>query len=220
MLLTAYDLKNYQVNGPSWLDSERYDVVAKVPPGATKEQVRVMWQNLLRDRFGLALHHESKEFQVEDLVVGKDGHKLKESPADPDAELLVGPPKRDKNGSLDRPGAIATIFPGPPAQVHTVARAQPISWLTTNLSNALGRPVVDKTGLTGKYDFTLDYKFALPGALPGQAPAPTPAADSASDPGPDITGAIQQQLGLRLTGSRAKLDLLVIDKVAQVPTKN
>ena len=79
MLLTAYDLKNYQVNGPAWLDTERYNVVAKVPPGATKEQVRVMWQNLIHERFGLELHHESKEFQVEDLVVGKDGSKLKET---------------------------------------------------------------------------------------------------------------------------------------------
>lgn len=113
MLLTAYDLKNYQVNGPSWLDTERYDVAAKVPAGATKEQVRVMWQNLLRDRFGLALHHESKEFQVEDLVVGKDGSKLKESPEDPDAALLVGPPKRDKDGGLDRPGAVLKFFPAP-----------------------------------------------------------------------------------------------------------
>ncbi len=221
ILLTAYDLKNYQVSGPSWLDTERYDVIAKVPPGATKEQVRVMWQNLLAERFGLALHHESKEFQVDDLMVGKDGHKLKEAPEDPDTALLVGPPKRDKNGGLDRPGAVLSIFPGPDSHVHADVKAQPISWLTNNLGSVLGRPVIDKTGLTGKYDFTLDYKILLPpGAFPGQAPAPAGTRDNASDPGPDLAAAVQQQLGLRLVGGKAKIDVVVIDKVEKVPAAN
>jgi len=77
VLMTAYDVKNYQINGPAWLDSERYDIAVKIAPGATKEQVGVMWQNLLAERFGLKVHHESKEFQVSELVVGKDGAKLK-----------------------------------------------------------------------------------------------------------------------------------------------
>jgi uncharacterized protein (TIGR03435 family) len=221
MLLTAYDLKIYQVSGPGWLDTERYDVVAKVPPGATKEQVRVMWQNLLAERFGLVLHHEPKEFQVDDLVVGKDGHKLKESPEDPDAAQLVGPPKRTKDGGLDRPGAVLSIFPGADSHVHADVKAQPLTWLTNNLGNVLGRPVIDKTGLTGKYDFTLDYKIVLPpGAFPGQAPAPAATGDNATDTWPDLVTAVQQKLGLRVVGDKAKIDVVVIDKVEKVPAAN
>ena len=218
ILLTAYDAKNYQINGPSWLDTERYNVIAKVPAGSTKEQVRVMWQNLLRERFSLVLHHESKEFQVEDLVVGKDGSKLKETTWDADAPLPEGPPKRDKDGQLASPGAVLTIFPGPDSHVHAVVKAQPISWLTANLGNVVGRPVIDKTGLTGKYDFNLDYKMVLPpGVLPGTIPA---TGDRASDPGPDLAAVVQEQLGLRLVAGKAQIDILVIDKVEKVPTDN
>jgi uncharacterized protein (TIGR03435 family) len=218
ILLTAYDAKNYQINGPSWLDTERYHIIAKVPAGSTKEQVRVMWQNLLRERFSLVLHHESKEFQVEDLVMGKDGSKLKETTWDADAPLPEGPPKRDKDGQLASPGAVLTIFPGPDSHVHAVVKAQPISWLTANLGNVVGRPVIDKTGLTGKYDFNLDYKMVLP---PGFLPAPLPAAgDRASDPGPDLAAVVQEQLGLRLVAGKAMIDVLVIDKVEKVPTDN
>jgi len=63
MLMTAYAVKEYQVSGPGWLDTERYDVIVKVSPGATKEQVNVMWQNLLAERFGMMLHDESKSFR-------------------------------------------------------------------------------------------------------------------------------------------------------------
>src|ERR1700722_14167194 len=79
MLMTAYDVKNYQVTGPAWLDTERYEIAAKVAEGATKEQVRAMWRNLIAERFRVTLHHESKEFQVEELVIAKGGSKLKES---------------------------------------------------------------------------------------------------------------------------------------------
>jgi uncharacterized protein (TIGR03435 family) len=156
MLLTAYDAKNYQISGPAWLDSERYDVIAKVPAGATTEQVRVMWQNLLDERFGLTVHHESKEFQVEELVVARGGPKLKETSWDAATPLPPGPPQI-KNGDVLSPGVVSTIFPGASVKAHTVAKAQPISQLTTMLSNQLGHPVLDKTGLTGRYDFSLDY---------------------------------------------------------------
>jgi uncharacterized protein (TIGR03435 family) len=73
MLMTAYDVKTFQISGPSWISSERYNIVAKVPEKSTREQVNMMWQSLLAERFGVVLHHESKEFQVEELVVGKDG---------------------------------------------------------------------------------------------------------------------------------------------------
>src|SRR5262249_53067460 len=138
---------------------------------------------------------------------------LKQSAEDPDAAMLEGPPKRDKDGNLDRPGSIMTIFPGPDAHAHTVAKSQTLTQLTNQLGNALGHPVIDKTGLTGKFDYTMDFKIALPAQ--GQA-----APNVASDPGPDVASAVQQQLGLRLVPAKAKLDVLVIDSANKVPTEN
>jgi uncharacterized protein (TIGR03435 family) len=73
--MTAFDVKAYQISGPEWLASERYDIIAKVSPGTTNEQVMIMWQNLLSQRFGVALHRESREFNVEELVIAKSGSK-------------------------------------------------------------------------------------------------------------------------------------------------
>jgi uncharacterized protein (TIGR03435 family) len=225
MLVTAYDVKAYQINGPAWLDTERYDVVAKVPAGATKQQVKVMWQNLLAERFGVKLHHQPKEFQVEELVIAKDGPKLKETTWDPATPLPPGPPK-SKGGQLFSPGAVVTIFPGPTAKAHLVAKAQPMSKLADMLGNDLRLPVLDRTGLTGLYDFNLDYTIDLSGfVLPPPPPgAPTPAAappgNNASDPGPDFATVVQQQLGLKLVATKANLDVLVIDQAEKVPTAN
>jgi uncharacterized protein (TIGR03435 family) len=90
------------------------------------------------------------------------------------------------------------------------------------LSAQLNRPVLDKTGLNGMYDFNLDYSIDLSGFPPPPgAPAPSPAqGNGASDPGPDLAAAVEQQLGLRLVAGKAKLDVVVIDKVERVPTDN
>ncbi len=219
LLMTAYDVKNYQISGPGWLSDERYDVVAKLPAGATKEQVRAMWQSLLAERFGLVVHHESREFQVDELVIAKGGSKVKESAEDADA-LLAGKPPELKDGNISGPGMIVTIMPGPNgATAHAYAKSVPISRLTGTVGNVVNRPVLDKTGLTGTYDFTLEFAISMPGAPPpvpgGQAPG-----DIAGDPGPNIDAALQQQLGLRLVDSRAKLDVIVVDKAEKVPSAN
>jgi uncharacterized protein (TIGR03435 family) len=228
LLMTAYDVKSYQVSGPAWMDAERYDIVAKVPVGATKEQVNVMWQNLLAERFGVTLHHEFKEFKVEELVVAKGGHKLKESAEDPAAPPPSGPPQFGKSGELIVPGLVTMISMGSNGpSAHSVAKAQPLSKLTTMLGNQLNRPVLDKTGLTGLYDFSLEFTPDLSGipmpvlaaGQPGPGPVTSPGA-SASDPVPDLAAAVQQQLGLRLVASKAKLDVLMIDKAEKVPTDN
>lgn len=223
LLMTAYDVKAYQVNGPAWLDTERYDITAKVPAGATREQVNVMWQNLLTERFGVKLHHEPKEFQVDELVIAKGGPKLKETAWDPAMPLPPGPPTR-KDGELTGPGAVVTIFPGPNAKAHMIAKAQPLSKLAAMLGNDRRHPVLDKTGLTGLYDFNLEYTidlsgFPLPPPPLGGPPAPAPG-NTASDPGPDLAAAVQQQLGLRLVAGKANIDVLVIDKAEKVPSDN
>jgi uncharacterized protein (TIGR03435 family) len=218
LLMTAYDVKAYQVTGPAWLDTERYDIVVKVPAGGSNADVNVMWQNVLAQRFGVKLHHEPKEFQVEELVVAKGGPKLKKTAED----LTVPPPgspKRGQNGELLSPGVVSTIFPGPSPRAHTIARAQPISQLTQMMTNQLRRPVLDKSGLTGKYDFTLDFTLDLSGVALPPPPTDQPA-DSATEPEPDLAAAVQQQLGLRLVASKATLDVVVVDKAEKVPTQN
>jgi uncharacterized protein (TIGR03435 family) len=217
--MKAYDVKPYQVSGPKWLGTERYDILAKVPADATKEQVNKMWQNLLAERFGVRLHHELKEFQVDELMVVKSGPKVKESLLDDPAE---GPPAMDKDGKLSGPGMVNTISNGLNGPgVHSMAKAQPIARLTVMLGNLLNRPVVDKTGLTGKYDFDLEFA-PDPGSVPLPPPLPGAAGpvDNAIPRGPDLTTALKEQLGLRLVPSRANIDLLVIDNAERVPTAN
>jgi uncharacterized protein (TIGR03435 family) len=220
--MTAYTVETYQVSGPDWLGMERYDIAVTVPPGATKDQVNLMWQSLLAERFGVVLHQESKEFQVEELVIGKNGPKLKESVDDPNARPPDGPPVL-KNGELAGPGLVTTITPG--GRAHSVAKAQPLSKVTAMLGNALRRPVLDKTGLTGNYDFTIDFVLdmsrlqPLPPGQPGPGASANPA-NEASDPEPDLAAAVQQQLGLRLVTGKAKLDVLVIDEAERIPSEN
>lgn len=108
VLLRAYDLQSFQVAGPGWLASERYGIMAKIPSGATADRFRLMLQNLLAERFHLALHHETRELQGFELVVARGGPKLKAS-ADAGADGSAqpeAPPKTDANGFpiLDHPG--------------------------------------------------------------------------------------------------------------------
>ena len=113
VMTTAYNVKGYQISGPDWLDSLRFDITAKVPPGTTKEQFQLMLQNLLAERFKLTLHHQSKDLPIYALVVAKGGPKLKESVDDPNAATPGGPnagrtgrrprrPARQRGGTAHR----------------------------------------------------------------------------------------------------------------------
>ena len=216
LLMTAYDLKTYQIVGPAWIDTERYDLAVKVPAGTIKEQASIMWQNLLAERFSVKIHHDPKEFQVEDLVIGKGGSRLKETTEDTSGLPPPGPPKF-KDGVLSSPGLVTTIaMNANRGSARAVAKAQPLSKLVAMMSAQLNRPVIDKTGLMGFYDFTLEFTLVLP--LPPGASPTAPAA--ASDPGPDLAAAVERELGLKLVGGKAKLDVIVIDQAEKVPTEN
>ena len=236
IVMTAYDVQTYQVTAPDWMGTERYDIVAKVPAGATRAQVNVMWQNLLKERFGMVVHHESKEFSVDELTVAKGGSKLKETDLPPDAESFTPPatpPKLDKNGlpEMNGSGAITMISfnaasSSPSARM--VGKGLPSSDIASRLAGLLRHPVIDKTGLTGKYDFTLEFTPDLSGiplpppppGAPGPAPGGTASAPSASDPGTNIGSAVEKQLGLKLTSTKGKLDVIVVDRAEKVPTEN
>jgi uncharacterized protein (TIGR03435 family) len=227
--MTAYDIQTFQVSAPDWLSTERYDIIAKIPEGATKEQVNVMWQNLLKARFGLTLHHESKEFQVDELTVAKGGPKLKPTDLDPNPDPfnpLDGPPKVDNNGlrEMNGWGSIATIFPGGTgATVRMQAKGLTLPDIASRLAGPVGHPVIDKTGLAGRFDFTFEYQMSLP-PLPGAPPAPAPTAlnpaDAATEPGSSLPSVAEKQLGLKLTRGKALLDVIVVDHVDKIPAEN
>jgi uncharacterized protein (TIGR03435 family) len=217
LLIAAYAVEQSQITGPAWLETEHYDIIAKVPPNATKEQFNRMLQNLLAERFHLALHHESKQFDGYGLVVGKNGPKPKQSERNTNASAAPapgGPPKFDRSGFplLDGPGLnrVLRMDNGVPHS-RMAAKAQPLSALAQMLWNELGVPVLDQTGLTGEYDFTLAFApqlFRNGVALPGDP-------DEA-----DIFSAVQEQLGLKLDSKKVPLDVLVIDRADKAPTEN
>jgi uncharacterized protein (TIGR03435 family) len=234
ILIAAYGVKAYQLTGPAWLDSERYDIVAKVPEGATKDQLNLMLRSLLAERFHLTLHRETKELPVYELVVGKNGPKLKETVVDPNAPPPAPPdpgtPLRaslDKDGFPQLPaGRAGMMAVGSKGRMRVVSRMQTLSVLINMMENQLGRPVVDKTGLTGKYDFNLEFStegLAQPAALAALLPPAPPGGapiDAQNEGGPSVFEAFDKQLGLKLESKKDPIEMLVLDSVDKVPTDN
>jgi uncharacterized protein (TIGR03435 family) len=236
ILTTAFDVQTFQLTAPDWLQNERFDIVAKVPPGATKAQVLLMWQSLLKERFGLVVHHESKEFKVENLTVAKGGSKLKETELPPDADTFDptgAPMKMDSKGfpELGGKGLILMIRVegrGAAADARMVAKAMTLAELASRLGQQLRQPVLDQTNLTGRYDFTLEYTPdmsgvpppPIPGGSDGAASSNAAPLDSATTPGSTLKSALEKQLGLKLVDAKANLDVIVVDHVEKVPTEN
>ena len=127
-LQVAYDLNALQISGPGWLDSDRFDLAAKSPPGVPDSDLMPMLQSLLKERFQLTVHRENKEMPVYDLIVAKEGLKI--SVFDP-SHIPPTPPRN---------GAASMIIGG-----------MTMSGLANNLTSAAGRPVIDKTGLEERY---------------------------------------------------------------------
>jgi uncharacterized protein (TIGR03435 family) len=246
----AYEVKSYQVTGPGWLDSTRFDIAAKVPTGATKEQSRLMLQNLLADRFKLVLHHSTKESSIYALLVAKGGSKLKQSVDDPNAPQSDSPPGQSfgKGGMIagptigkdgmpqlppGAPRGAAMMMMAPGGKMRMVANNATMSKFIDLLANQLDRPIVDMTGLTGTYDITLDFapdpsimqaKMAAMGGGPPPGPVPGGGGPEGASPDPGgaatIFSALPDQLGLRLEARKGPVDLIVIDSARKTPTEN
>jgi bla regulator protein blaR1 len=214
LIAFAYDVQEFQVSGGSgWIKSDRFDIIAKSERGSSEsapddigkmtdeqaktvqEQIQQKLQALLADRFQLKLHHETKEQPVYALVIGKNGSKLQESQSKQDTRhMMMG------RGDFDGEGV-------------------PLEMLTAALSRQLGRPVIDRTGLKGHYDFKLQWT-PDPGQSMGGSPPPGLEAPPQPDPnGPSIFTAIQEQLGLRLESQKGPVDLTVIDRLER-PSEN
>jgi uncharacterized protein (TIGR03435 family) len=239
VLTVAFGVKNFQVSGPDTLDSERFEFAVGVPEGATKDQVALMWRNLLFSRFDLKYHIEQREFNVDQLQVGPKGHKLLENKDDvatsaqPAKPPVDGPPQMDANGRpvMNGPGMMMMIGAGPNGPTAKASgKAQAMSALVDMISNQVGHPVVDKTGLTGKYDFFVEFAPALGpagaplllprGGGPGAVGAAQPPAGGAAELGLELPQALEQQLGLRLVKGKGMLDVIVVEKINRSPTEN
>ena len=226
VLLRAYDVKAYQAIGPDWLSSQRYDIAAKIPPGTTKEQFQRMLQTLIAERFHLVLHHETREIQGFALSIARNGPKLKPAAASsaagqnqPDS---AGPPRVDASGFPILPAPGMEIMEGVRGRSvisFLTAKSQPVAALCEMLSKEFRMPIRDKTGLGGKFDFTLEFAPQPPGALAATPPG-DPVPTAADDSGPNLTSAVQQQLGLRLSPAKIATDILVVDRADRVPVEN
>jgi len=240
----AFKVKSYQVSGPEWIKAQRFDILAKMPEGATKEQVPEMLQALLEERFQLKVHRENREYAVYGLMVGKGGSKLKEStesdqPAvdTPTPGVFIGTGGNELRVNAGRGGAAVIssqagttkVAPGTDGQMHLKMSKVAMPAFAEMLTRFVDRPVIDMTELKGNYQVALDLsmdalfnaaRFAGVGMpVPGGRGEPGRPVD-ASDPSGSSIFASVQQLGLRLEPHKAPYDFIVIDHVERMPTEN
>jgi uncharacterized protein (TIGR03435 family) len=175
LIRTAFRVKDYQIQGPEWLNDSRFDIVAKLPDGASTDQAPEMLQALLADRFKLRLHHETKEHAVYALVPGKNGPKLTASdPDDKNDQFTFQAPGGPKAAAESRAvtswsvgGAGSDAGPKPaaaggmsmqmgPAGVSMNAKKMTLTGFADMLSRFVDKPVVNMTEIPGIYDFTLE----------------------------------------------------------------
>jgi uncharacterized protein (TIGR03435 family) len=252
LVQNAYRVKDFQVTGPSWADAQQWDISAKLPDGASKDDAPDMLKTLLEERFKLKVHVEKKEHPVYALIVGKGGAKLKP------AEITDDPPRSESGPALPPPpppkalaeaggGGRGAIVAPPGAFTmrmgenggHMESRAITLSRFSDMISRYLDRPVVDETGIGGKYDFAIDISreqmvnmktgggMLMMGLQAAQAGGGGPAAGPGSG-GPELPNAPEggslfqsiQQYGLKLEPKKAPMDIITIDSAEKAPSEN
>jgi uncharacterized protein (TIGR03435 family) len=184
----AYGVQDSQIAGPAWIGSERFDILAKTDGPVDRDQMKFLLRSLLTERFRLSFHREQKELKAVVLTVARGGSRLTPTAA-PD-----GRPFRENSAN------------------GTIARSMPIREFADFISGPLQIPVVDQTGLTGKYDFALDFKPYLPD--------PSKNMDGTK---PDTTAilkaAMHDELGIQMEARKAQVEVLTIDHVEK-PSAN
>jgi uncharacterized protein (TIGR03435 family) len=187
LLQAAYDLSVLRIVGPNWLDSDRYDLQGKSPQGVPDSEMAPMLQALLKDRFRISSHREMKEMSVYEMIVVKSGIKM--SPYDA-TRPSVWPPNRNRGGAV-------------------IVGSGTMPQLAKMLTGSAGRPVLDNTGLDGRYNYLLTFTplSAKSDILSDSAP-------------PDLFAAVEQQLGLKLEPKKDSIEILVIDHAERVPIGN
>ena len=244
LIRNAYQLQDFQISGgPSWISSDHFDIVAKIDasvqeqiaasgppvPGQGPTVLQLMIRSLLADRFKLAVHTETKEQPIYALVLarsdGRLGSQLKKSETDCAAQMAAARGRGPARG-LPPPGPLQPGEPSPCGfrigMGNMVAGGSSLAQFANSLGMFTGRVVVDRTGLTGDYDFNLTW---TPDQMPPRAPGtpgdqPIRVNGADIDPnGPSIFTAVQEQLGLKLDSQRGPVAMLVIDR-AEKPVEN
>jgi uncharacterized protein (TIGR03435 family) len=246
----AYRVKPYQIAGPPWMKGTRFDIVAKLPEGASPDQAPEMLQKLLVERFKLTVHRETKEHAVYALVVGKNGPKLVEAPTDavPTAQSAAPTAPDHNSGPLQlNADASSLLISGEPTGrirlsqgaggMQLEARAATMAALADILSRILDRPVVDITALKGAYQLTLNLSMQEMHAMVEGAgvmpPGPGMGGGEMHRTGADAPGGAQgsdapassvfqniQQLGLKLEARKAPMEMIIVDRLEKAPTQN
>jgi len=194
----AFALKPYQLAAPNWLGTERFDITAVIPHGATRPQFREMLQNLLAERFRMTYHRASKIVPQYALAISPKGHKLRAAGAAPDRSQ--SPPESEGYPSFEGPGMIVRN-----GRARLQLDQETLAQLAGRLANQIGQPVLDATGLTDKFSFSLYWVTDAEG--PGES-------------GPGIFQAVQEQLGLQLRPQKGPIEVLVVDTMEKTPSGN
>lgn len=189
-LMAAYDMKDYQISGPDWMRADRFDIKATAAGAASDDAMKLMLQKLLIARFQMSVHREKRELPVYAMVIAKGGTKLHES---------------------ETPGKSNMRMTSGGVAFTSVTVQELIDDLSRLRTAEMDRPVVDDTGLKGRYDFTVTL-FASQEEMM--------AAMSKGDFGSSIFTLIQEQLGLKLEARKLPLDMVIVDKADKVPTEN
>ena len=184
----AYSVLDVQVSGPDWLDTTRFDIIAKAGAPAKEREMKQMMQTLLADRFKLELHRQTKDVNAMVLTVAKGGHKMKEVGQDSSPSFSTG-------------------------KLNLTGNSASIEQLISFLSRELRLPIVDQTGLTGRYDYFMDINAYITDEMRNQGGPPLEAPSI-------IANALQAQLGLKVEAKKMPLEVLVVDKMEKTPADN
>jgi len=205
LLTRAFEVKAPQISGPGWIDSDRFDVAAKIPDGVPKEEIPAMLRTLLEERFKLKFHRETKEMPIYELVVAKGGPKMDVS------KDAGGRARMGMEGHGD-------------GVMHASVSSATMANFSDMLARWVDRPVIDKTGLKETFDFKLDLSMqdlaGMKGAMVVMHGGP-----AAGGPAPDEGAAGSlfssiQKIGLKLESKKAPVDLLLVDSAERVPVEN
>jgi uncharacterized protein (TIGR03435 family) len=210
---------------PGWATTERFDIQARAEGNPTKDQMRLMIRALLADRFKFAVHDETREAPVSAFVLAKKGSTgpqlhphSDDGPCPTNPTAAAQPPSSQRTRAGDLPALCNGIFPMPvtePGRLRFAGRNVTIGFIADTFSAGtnLGRPMVDQTGLTGKFDFVLEWMPERRGPVP-------PGAETSADPaGPSFEQALRDQLGIKLQAQKSPITILVVDHVER-PSAN
>lgn len=228
LIRMAYDVHGYQVSGPSWMVDRKWDIVAKLPEGTTRDQIPRMLQVLLAERFGLRAHRETRTHRVYALLAAGGGAKLKAAPAsaadDPDAPFQTETSADGKSSTTTGGGrGVTRTQMRPDGGMHLEASSMTMAQLAEALAYYFDLPVLDETRMPGGYEVTLDFtaadlRFAATKA--GVHAYGLPASDGAPEPAGRLLIDSVLKFGLRLEKRQEPVEMIVVDALEKAPSAN